>query len=48
MNTLANAYLPAAEIPTHPLQIIALFFALVLAGCASMASYGLDLSPGFF
>jgi hypothetical protein len=48
MSTLTNAYVPAAQAPSHPLTTIALFCGLVLGLYACMASYGLDLSPGFF
>jgi hypothetical protein len=48
MSTLTNAYVPAAQVPSHPLKAIAMFCGVVLALFACMAAYGLDLSPGFF
>jgi hypothetical protein len=48
MNTLTDTYLVPAEVRANPVKIIALLFALVLGALACMATYGLDLSPGFF
>ena len=48
MNALSSAYIPAARPRALPLMAIALFCGLVLGSFLGMATYGLDLSPGFF
>jgi hypothetical protein len=48
MDTLANACLPAVEVPAHPLKAIAVFLGLAVGSYACIATYGLDLSVGFF
>ena len=48
MNALSRAYIPAARRHALPLKAIALFFGLLLGSFLCMATYGLDMSPGFF
>jgi hypothetical protein len=48
MSALANVYIRAARTQVHPLKAIALFCGLVLGSFLCMATYGLDLSPGFY
>lgn len=48
MNAVTDACLPAADVPAHPLKPIAVFFVLALGSYACIATYGLDLSAGFF
>jgi hypothetical protein len=48
MDALANASLPAANVPAHPLTAIAVFLGLAVGSYACIAAYGLDLSVGFF
>jgi hypothetical protein len=48
MNALSGAYIPAARSQALPLKAIALFCGLVLGSFLCVATYGLDLSPGFF
>jgi hypothetical protein len=48
MNALSGAYIPAARPHALPLKAIALFCGLVLGLFLCMATYGLDMSPGFF
>jgi hypothetical protein len=48
MNALSGTYIPAAWPHALPLKAIALFCGLVLGSFFCMATYGLDLSPGFF
>jgi hypothetical protein len=48
MNALSGAYIPATRPYALPLKAIALFCGLALGSFLCMATYGLDLSPGFF
>jgi hypothetical protein len=48
MNAVSSAYAPAARPLALPLKAIALFCGLVLGSYLCVATYGLDLSPGFF
>lgn len=48
MNALSGAYVPAARSHVLPLKAIALFFVLAFGSFLCVATYGLDLSPGFF
>ena len=48
MTAVTDACLPAAEVPAHPLKAIAVFFILAVGLYACIATYGLDLSAGFF
>jgi hypothetical protein len=51
MNSISNVSIRAiAETQTglHPLKTIALFCGLVLGASLCLATYGLDLSAGFF
>jgi hypothetical protein len=48
MNALSGAYLPAARSQALSLKAIALCCGLVLGSFLCVATYGLDLSPGFF
>jgi hypothetical protein len=48
MNALSSTYVPAARTHALPLKAIALFCGLVLGALLCMASYGLDMSAGFF
>jgi hypothetical protein len=48
MNAVLSAYAPAALPYALPLKAIALFCGLVLGSLLCAATYGLDLSPGFF
>jgi hypothetical protein len=45
VSTLANS---ETQTHVHPLNIIAVFCALVLGVSLCLATYGLDLSAGFF
>ncbi len=40
--------LPDTRTGTHPLNIVVLFFGVVLGAALCFASFGLDLSAGFF
>jgi hypothetical protein len=48
VNSLSNTYASAGRSHSLPINGIALFCGLVLGLFLCMATYGLDLSPGFF
>jgi hypothetical protein len=51
MNTISNVSMraiPATRSDIHPLMTVALFGGFVLGAVLCMATYGLDLSAGFF
>jgi len=48
MNALSGAYILTARPHALSLKAIALFCGLVLGSLLCMATYGVDLSPGFF
>ncbi len=48
MNALSSAYILASRPHALSLKAIALFCGLVLGSFLCVATYGLDLSPGFF
>jgi hypothetical protein len=48
MNALSSAYLPAARTHFLPLKTLALLCGFVLGSFLCVATYGLDISPGFF
>ena len=51
MSSISNVSIraiPETKAGRHPLKTIALFCALVLGASVCLATYGLDLSAGFF
>jgi hypothetical protein len=51
MNSISSVSIraiPETQTGLHPLKTIALFCGLVLGACLCLATYGLDLSAGFF
>jgi hypothetical protein len=51
MSSISNVSIraiPETQTGLHPLKAISLFCGLVLAAAFCLATYGLDLSPGFF
>jgi len=51
MNTISNVSvraIPDTRSDLHPLMAVALFGGLVLGAALCLATYGLDLSAGFF
>jgi hypothetical protein len=51
MNAISNVYvraIPETQTSVHPLKTIALFCGLGLAASLCMATFGLDISAGFF
>jgi hypothetical protein len=51
MSSISNVSIraiPETRTGFHPLKAIALSCSLVLGAALCLASYGLDLSPGFF
>jgi hypothetical protein len=51
MNSISNVSIraiPETQTGLHSLKAIALFCGLVLGAALCLATYGLDLSPGFF
>ena len=51
MNTISNIFMraiPETQTSVHPLKTIALFCGIGFAASLCMASFGLDMSVGFF
>lgn len=48
VTVVSSAYAPAARTHSLPLKTLALLFGFVLGAFLCVATYGLDLSPGFF
>ena len=48
MNAVSSTYLPAARTYALPLKTLALLFGFVLGSLLCVATYGLDMSVGFF
>ena len=51
MNTISNVYMraiPETQTSVHPLKTIALLCGIGFAASLCMASFGLDISAGFF
>jgi hypothetical protein len=51
MNAISNAYMraiPETQASVHPLKAIAQFCGIGIAASLCIASFGLDISAGFF
>ena len=47
-SNVSTRTIPETQTDVHPLNAIAVFCAIVLGASLCMATYGLDLSAGFF